>query len=91
MIDLIIVNYKSTDFLHSCLSSVYDNLNGTRINVHVFDNGSNDHVGLIETTFPKISLIRHHRNLGFSGGVNQVLKKTSSAYIVILNPGHHHI
>ena len=54
--------------------------------MHVFDNGSNDHVGLIETTFPKISLIRHHRNLGFSGGVNQVLKKTSSPYIVILNP-----
>jgi GT2 family glycosyltransferase len=54
--------------------------------VHVFDNGSNDHVDLIETNFPKTSLIKHHRNLGFSGGVNRVLKKTSSPYIVILNP-----
>ena len=86
MIDLIIVNYKSTDFLHTCLSSVYDNLNGTKVNVHVFDNGSNDHVHLIETNFPKSSLIRHHCNLGFSGGVNRVLEKTSSPYIVILNP-----
>jgi GT2 family glycosyltransferase len=86
VIDLVIVNYKSTDFLHTCLSSVYDNLNGTKVNVHVFDNGSNDHVDLIEKTFPKTSLIRHHRNLGFSGGVNRILNKTSSPYIVLLNP-----
>jgi hypothetical protein len=52
--------------------------NGTKVNVHVFDNGSNDHVDLIETTFPKTSLIRHHRNLGFSRGVNRILNKTSS-------------
>ena len=86
MIDLIIVNYKSTDFLHTCLSSVYNNLNGTKVNVHVFDNGSHDHVDLTETIFPKTSLFRHHRNLGFSRGVNRVIKKTSSPYIVILNP-----
>ncbi|MGB5749465.1 MAG: glycosyltransferase family 2 protein, partial [Desulfobacterales bacterium] len=66
--------------------SVYDNLNGIKVNVHVFDNGSNDHVDLTETIFPKTTLFRHHRNIGFSGGVNQVLKKTSSPYIVILNP-----
>ena len=86
MIDLIIVNYKSTDFLHTCLSSVYDNLNGTRVNVHVFDNGSHDHVDLIKTNYPNTSLTKHHRNLGFSGGVNRVIAKTSSPYIVILNP-----
>ena len=86
MIDLIIVNYKSTDFLHTCLSSVYENLNGTKVNVHVFDNGSDDHVDLIKTNFPKISLIKNHRNLGFSSGVNRVLEKTSSPYILILNP-----
>jgi len=54
--------------------------------VHVFDNGSNDHVDLIGKTFPKISLIRHHRNLGFSKAVNKIIKKTSSPYIVMLNP-----
>ena len=86
MIDLIIVNYKSTDFLHNCLSSVYENLNGTKVNVQVFDNGSHDHVDLTETIFPKVSLSRHHRNIGFSGGVNRIIKKTSSPYIVILNP-----
>jgi len=86
VIDLIIVNYESTDFLHTCLSSVYDNLNGTKVNVHVFDNGSHDLVDLTETIFPKTTFLRHHRNLGFSGGVNRVLKKTSSPYIVILNP-----
>ena len=86
MIDLIIVNYKSTDFLHTCLSSVYGNLNGTKVNVHVLDNGSNDHVHLIKSSFPETILTINNHNLGFSKAVNKIIKKTSSPYIVILNP-----
>jgi GT2 family glycosyltransferase len=86
MIDLIIVNYKSTDFLYNCLSSIYDNLNGTRANVYVFDNGSHDHVDLIKANFPQTFLIKNHRNLGFARGVNRVIAETTSPYIVVLNP-----
>jgi GT2 family glycosyltransferase len=86
MIDLIVVNYKSTDFLHTCLSSVYGNLNGTKVNAHVVDNGSRDHVHLIKGTFPETILTINNNNLGFSKAVNKIIKKTSSPYIVILNP-----
>jgi len=86
MIDLIIVNYKSTDFLQTCLNSVNDNLNGFQINVHVVDNGSRDHVHLVKSTFPEIILTIHKDNLGFAKAANKIIKKTSSAYIIILNP-----
>jgi len=86
MIDLIIVNYKSTDLLHTCLSSIYENLNGFNINLHVVDNGSGDHVHLVKSTFPEVILTVHNQNLGFARAVNGVIKKTSSPYIVLLNP-----
>ena len=86
MIDLIIVNYKSTDLLHECLDSVYSKVNGTPTNVFVFDNGSQDHIHLIPYNFPKTKLIQNDRNLGFSRAINRVLKRTSSPYVVVLNP-----
>jgi GT2 family glycosyltransferase len=84
--DLIIVNYKSTNYLKRCLGSVYQSLNGTKTNVYVFDNGSGDHVDQIKASFPQVNLLKHNRNLGFSRAVNIVSQKSSSAYIVFLNP-----
>jgi hypothetical protein len=84
--DLIIVNYKTTDYLHTCLNSVYHSLNGVRANIHVFDNGSSDHVDQIKAAFPQVNLYKHKNNLGFSKAVNRVLKSTFSPYIVLLNP-----
>ena len=52
----------------------------------MFDNGSHDHVDLIKTNFPQTYLIKNHRNLGFARGVNRVITKTTSPYIVVLNP-----
>jgi len=86
MIDLIIINYKSTDYLQTCLTSIYERLNGFHANVHVVDNGSGDHVYLVKSTYPKTILTIHNNNLGFSKAVNKIIKKTSSPYIVLLNP-----
>jgi GT2 family glycosyltransferase len=86
MIDLIIINYKSTDYLQTCLTSIYERLNGFHANVHVADNGSGDHVHLVKSTYPKTILTIHNNNLGFSKAVNKIIKKTSSPYIVLLNP-----
>ena len=86
MIDLIIINYKSTDYLQTCLTSIYDKLNGFHANVHVVDNDSGDHVHLVKSTFPEIILTIHNDNLGFAKAANKIIKKTSSPYIVLLNP-----
>jgi len=86
MIDLIIVNYKSTDYLQTCLNFVYENLNGFHINVHVIDNDSRDHVHLVKSTYPEIILTIHNANLGFAKAANKIIKKTFFPFIVLLNP-----
>jgi len=86
MMDIVIVNFNSTDCLLTCLESVYDDLRGMPATLWVVDNGSSDGIGRIIGRFPEIHLISNQQNLGFGAAVNQALKKTASAYIVLLNP-----
>ncbi len=86
MLDIIIVNYKSTHYLTRCLSSVFESMDGLSVNVFVFDNGSKDNVDQIKNFFPNTFLIKHKHNIGFSKAVNKVLRKTDSPYAVVLNP-----
>jgi GT2 family glycosyltransferase len=86
VIDIIIVNYNSTDCLLDCLESVYGELCGTPAIIWIVDNGSSDGIDRITDRFPEVLLARNNRNLGFAAAVNQGLKKTSSSYVVLLNP-----
>jgi len=85
-IDIIIVNYKSTDLLIQCLESVFANRSGFQVNVYVQDNGSDDDVDRVQTLFPDVKLTKNHRNLGFSAAVNNAIALGSSPCIVLLNP-----
>ena len=71
MIDIVIVNYNSTDYLLNCLESVYSNLDGCSAKVWVVDNASSDGVDRIANRFPSAVLTRNEQNLGFAAGVNQ--------------------
>jgi hypothetical protein len=86
MLDVVIVNYKSTEFLQDCLSSLYCSINGHNVNVLVFDNNSNDNVEFLTIEFPKIRLIQNERNIGFAAAVNRALQETQNPYILLLNP-----
>jgi GT2 family glycosyltransferase len=57
-IDIVIVNYNSTDHLLRCLESVYASLQGIRAEVYVQDNGSKDDVGRVTSLFPRVHLFR---------------------------------
>lgn len=86
LIDIIIVNYKSTDYLLSCLKSVYASLHGTPVKVFIQDNDSRDGIERVREEFPQIMLSKNDYNLGFSRAVNNALKQGNSPYIMILNP-----
>ncbi len=86
MIDIVIVNYNSTDYLLNCLESVYSNLDGCSAKVWVVDNASSDGVDRIANRFPSAVLTRNEQNLGFAAGVNQALQSSKSSYVVLLNP-----
>jgi GT2 family glycosyltransferase/glycosyltransferase involved in cell wall biosynthesis len=86
MIDIIVVNYNSTDYLLKCLQTIFDDLGGLSANVFVQDNGSKDGADRIKSLYPQVIFKKNKCNLGFSRAVNQALKQSSAPYIFILNP-----
>ena len=88
-VDIIIVNHNSTDYLLSCLSSVYDSLQGLPAKVFVQDNASEDDVDRVNGAFSKVLLSKNSCNMGFSKAANNALKQSVAPYIVLLNPDTH--
>jgi len=85
-IDIIIVNYNSTDYLLECIDSIYRSLNGRNAHIFVEDNASTDGVDRINQHFPQVKVNINHTNIGFGAATNQAIKKGESPYIVLINP-----
>ena len=86
MIDIIIVNYKSTDYLLKCLNSVYDSIRDIPVRAFVQDNDSRNGVDRVSIAFPKVNLTKNIFNMGFSKAVNSAIKQGTAPYVLILNP-----
>ncbi len=85
-VDVIIVNYNSTDYLLKCIESIYQTLNGRSANIFVEDNASTDGIDRINQLFPKVRVNRNRVNIGFGAAVNQALRKGKSPYVILINP-----
>ena len=86
LLDIVIVNYKSTDYLLRCLRSVYDALHEVPAKVFVEDNASEDGVDRVKAEFPQVILSKNRYNMGFARAINSALKQSDSPYVVLLNP-----
>jgi GT2 family glycosyltransferase len=86
LLDIVIVNYESSEFLDQCLRSVYDSSDGIPINVFVQDNASKNGIDNVNIKFPQIELTKNDYNMGFARAINRALAKTSAPYILLLNP-----
>jgi len=86
LIDIVIVNYKSTDYLLKCLKSVYDSIKDIPVRVFVHDNDSKNGVDRITNAFPNVNFTKNDSNIGFSRGVNKCIKQGTAPYVLILNP-----
>jgi GT2 family glycosyltransferase/glycosyltransferase involved in cell wall biosynthesis len=85
-IDIIIVNYNSTDHLLRSLQSIFDAAQGVVLQVWVQDNNSKDDVDRVKSLFPEVILTRNSVNMGFARAVNQALAQGEAPYVLILNP-----
>jgi len=85
-LDIIIVNYNSTDYLLRCIGSIYDSLQARPSKILVMDNASKDGVGRVKVEFPQVILTKNSRNVGFAKAINAALKQSDSPYVVVLNP-----
>ena len=87
ILSIVIVNWNTAEYLKVCLQSIRKNLEKGRILIYVVDNASkDDSVRMIKEIFPWVKLITNTENVGFAKANNQVLKKVSTDYILILNP-----
>lgn len=86
LIDIIIVNYNSTDYLLGCLRSIYGALNELPAKIFVQDNASEDDVDRVTEGFPLVKLTKNSYNMGFSKAANNAMKQSAAPYIVLLNP-----
>ncbi|AOY58969.1 MULTISPECIES: glycosyltransferase family 2 protein [Desulfococcus] len=86
MIDVIIVNYNSTDHLLNCIASFYTDIQRFGVTVYVQDNGSTDGVDRVSDRYPLVRLHKNIVNLGFAGAVNQALCRCKGDYVILLNP-----
>jgi len=86
LMDIIIVNYNSTDHLLQCLRSVYASLQEFPARVIVEDNASEDGIGRVQVMFPQVILSKNTYNMGFAKAVNKGLKESNAPYVMILNP-----
>ena len=84
---VVIPNWNGAGVIRACLDSLANQTE--KVSVIVVDNGSTDKsVEIIEAEYPDISLLKHSRNLGFSGGVNAGIKYAlglGAEYIALLN------
>jgi len=85
-IDIIIVNYNSTDYLLKCIDSIFENKEDLKLNLFVVDNYSKDRPERILETYPVIHYIAHGQNIGFSKAVNKALKICKAQWVFLINP-----
>lgn len=82
-----IVNYNAGNYLIKCLSSLSKIEEKADFDVYIIDNASSD--GSIERAkenFPQVKFIENDKNIGFGAAHNIVLKKSTTPYVLTLNP-----
>lgn len=86
ILSIIIVNWKTTEFLNRCINSIYINTKKINFEIIVIDNESNNDTDDILKYHPEIILIKNPENLGYAKGCNQGIKISNGKYILLLNP-----
>jgi len=86
ILDIIIVNYRSTEYLKNCLQTIYDCIHNIPVHIYIQDNASSDGLKNIKTLFPDTRITVNSHNLGFARAINQALKMCTAPYIMLLNP-----
>lgn len=85
-LDIILVNYNSTDHLLRCLESIRGSLGDLQAQIIVVDNASTDSWQRVADACPAARLIRNPENRGFASAVNTGIRMGTAPCIVLLNP-----
>lgn len=84
-VSIVVLNWNGKNHLKKCLRSI-QSVSYSPLEVIVVDNASNDgSVGMVKKEFPRTIVIVNKKNMGYSGGNNLGIKKSTGRYVFILN------
>jgi hypothetical protein len=86
-VSIIIVNWKSVDYVRKCLESIYKFTQGVSFEVIVIDSASYDGSGeMLAREFPAAVFIQSTENAGFAKANNLAAKRAKGRALLLLNP-----
>ena len=85
---IVIVNYRSSDYLEGCLSEIPSRLDDLAVSVTIVDNNSKEEAKLeaLSARHPWMQFLLNESNLGFSRACNQGIKARNADLYLLLNP-----
>lgn len=88
MVDIIVVNWNSGDYLEKCVQSIFSSSSKENLihKIFIIDNNSIDSSLRNIPVHQKIEMIHNMQNIGFAKACNQGFKLASADYILLLNP-----
>ena len=85
-LSIIITHHKTPELLYLCIKSVKDAVRNIDYEIIITDSeAKKENQELIKEKWPEVEFISFKKNLGYSGLVNEGIKKSKGDYILILN------
>jgi hypothetical protein len=86
-LSIVIVNYKSKDYLRTCIESIVAHTRSLDYQVVVVDSGSFDGCGeMLQALFPEVIFIQSESNVGFARANNLGAAAAQGGVLLFLNP-----
>jgi len=86
-LSVIIVNYRSVEFLKSCLTSLFQTTSTPAREVLVINNDlAQELTSVLSRGWPNVEFLQNSANLGFAAGANLGFRKSQGEFVLILNP-----
>lgn len=87
MLNIVIINWNSGDYLQKCIQSIFLTENENLVNkIFIIDNNSTDSSAHQIKPNDKIEIIRNKENCGFAKACNQGFKLSTAPFVLLLNP-----
>lgn len=85
-VSVCIANYNGEGLLPACLDAVLAQLDAPGIEIIVHDDASDDRsVELLRRTYPQVTLLESHENVGFCIANNRMVDVARGEYVLLLN------
>lgn len=86
-LSIIIINWRSREFVRDCLASICANIGSLTHEILVIDNASFDGCEeMVRSEFPQVLFIQSEQNLGFASANNLAFAHSRGRNVLFLNP-----